>query len=145
MPFTYEYPRPALTVDAIVFRNNKGVNEVLLIKRKNFPFEGMWALPGGFIDMDETCEAAVVRELKEETNLDLTEFEQLCTFSAVERDPRGRTISVFYYGTVKLEGSAVKGGDDASDAKWFALDNLPQLAFDHIDAIEMAKLKSVRL
>lgn len=138
MSYTYEYPRPALTVDAIVFRNNHGIHEVLLIQRGHYPFEGMWALPGGFIDMDETCEEAVVRELKEETNLYLADLKQLCTFSAVDRDPRGRTISVFYYGSVEMNNSEVKGGDDASDAKWFDVNDLPELAFDHIEAVEMA-------
>lgn len=143
MPFTYEYPRPALTVDAIVFRKNREVKEVLLIQRKFYPFEGMWALPGGFIEMDETCEDAVVRELKEETNLVVPELHQMVTFSSVKRDPRGRTISVFYVGFAQLDDSEVVGGDDAGDAQWFDVNKLPDLAFDHIEAIEMANKRYV--
>ncbi|MCB0807177.1 MAG: NUDIX hydrolase [Bacteroidales bacterium] len=136
--FCYDYPRPALTVDAAVFRRHAGVTEVLLIQRKNYPFEGMWALPGGFVDMDETCETAVVRELEEETHLQANELKQLHTFSALGRDPRGRTVSVTFYGTVDFDKSSVKGGDDAADARWFTLDNMPPLAFDHIEAVMMA-------
>lgn len=138
MPYTYDYPRPALTVDAVVFRNRDGVREVLLIKRKHYPFEGMWALPGGFVDMQETCEEAIVRELKEETDLSLSGLQQLNTFSAIGRDPRGRTVSVTFFGTAELANSSVKGGDDASEARWFPLNEMPHLAFDHIEAVQMA-------
>lgn len=138
MPYTYDYPRPALTVDAVVFRNNNGKREVLLIRRKHYPFEGMWALPGGFVDMEETCEEAIVRELMEETSLHAPGLQQLHTFSALGRDPRGRTISVTFFGLVDHLNSTVKGGDDASEARWFPLDQLPHLAFDHIEAVDMA-------
>lgn len=139
MPYTYDYPRLALTVDAVVFRQNKGRLEVLLIKRKHDPFEGMWALPGGFVDMEETCEQAIVRELKEETNLLCTGLKQLHTFSTLGRDPRGRTVSVTFFGEVRTENSSVLGGDDASEARWFPLDKLPHLAFDHIEGVTMAR------
>jgi 8-oxo-dGTP diphosphatase len=138
MPFSYDYPRPALTVDAVVFRKNHGLLEVLLIRRKHNPFKGMWALPGGFIDMEETVEEAVVRELEEETHLKVEELQQLHTFSALNRDPRGRTVSVTFFGVVDSDQSQVSGGDDASDAKWFPLARLPQLAFDHVEAVTMA-------
>lgn len=138
MTYTYDYPRLMLTVDAVVFRKNNGLLEVLLIQRKHYPFEGMWALPGGFVDMDETCEEAVVRELKEETSLTLTGLKQLHTFSELGRDPRGRTVSVTFFGITDYENSTVKGGDDARDAQWYPINNLPELAFDHIKVVEMA-------
>lgn len=144
MPYTYDYPRLALTVDAVVFRKKEDILEVLLIQRKHYPFEGMWALPGGFVEMDETVEEAVVRELEEETHLKLEGLKQLHTFSELGRDPRGRTVSVTFYGLTSFENSNVKGGDDASDAKWYNIKNIPTLAFDHIEAIKMAlsRLKS---
>jgi 8-oxo-dGTP diphosphatase len=138
MSYTYEYPRPALTVDAVVFRNNCDKTEVLLIQRDRYPFEGMWALPGGFVEMDETLEQAVNRELKEETGLSGIELKQLHAFSEVGRDPRGRTVSVTFYGIAGKDNSKVKGGDDARDARWFPVDDLPELAFDHDEIIEMA-------
>ncbi|MCD4664135.1 MAG: NUDIX hydrolase [Bacteroidales bacterium] len=144
MPYTYEYPRPMVTVDAVVFRVNDGLHEVLLIRRKNYPFEGMWALPGGFVDMDETVEEAVARELEEETGLSNVELKQLHTFSAIGRDPRGRNISVNFYCIIEMENSKVKAGDDAGDARWFPLDNLPKLAFDHDEVVNMA-LKRILL
>jgi len=137
MPFTYDYPRPMVTVDAVVFRKTISGTEVLLIQRKHDPFAGMWALPGGFVDMDETAEEAIVRELMEETHLNMDELQQLHTFSAIGRDPRGRTISITFYGQTSLENSQVKGGDDASDARWFPVGSLPHLAFDHIEAVKM--------
>jgi len=136
--YIYDYPRPALTVDAVIFRKHAGVFEVLLIQRKHYPFEGMWALPGGFVDIDETCEHAVIRELEEETHLKLDGLEQLHTFSALGRDPRGRTVSVTFYGMADYNHSNVKGGDDASDARWFTLEEMPPLAFDHIEGVMMA-------
>lgn len=141
MTFTYEYPRLMLTVDAVVFRLNGEDLEVLLIQRKHDPFAGMWALPGGFVDMDETVEQAVVRELEEETGLRLDNLKQLFTFSEIGRDPRGRTVSVTFFGMADLNNSRVSGGDDASDAQWFPMDQLPELAFDHIKAVDMALKK----
>jgi 8-oxo-dGTP diphosphatase len=138
MPYTYDYPRMMLTVDAVVFRRNGAQLEVLLIQRKYDPFAGMWALPGGFVDMDETVEESIVRELEEETGLKLNTLQQLHTFSAIGRDPRGRTASVTFYGKVDLNVSEVIGGDDANDAKWFDVDKIPQLAFDHHEAVKMA-------
>lgn len=143
MPFTYDYPRLMLTVDAVVFRINGDKPEVLLIQRKHDPYAGMWALPGGFVDMDETVEEAIVRELEEETSLKANNLRQLHTFSEIGRDPRGRTVSVTFFGLTEMDNSTVIGGDDAKDAQWFAVENLPQLAFDHIKAVEMAASKLI--
>lgn len=138
MPYTYDYPRPAFTVDAIVFRKKEENYEVLLIKRKHDPFKGMWAFPGGFMDMDETAEHAVLRELREETGLTGVELRQLRTVSKVDRDPRGRTVSLVFYGFATPGQSGVEGADDASDAQWFAVNDLPPMAFDHDDIVNYA-------
>jgi 8-oxo-dGTP diphosphatase len=138
MPFTYDYPRPMVTVDAVVFRIYDNKTEVLLIKRGHFPFQGMWALPGGFVDMHETLEEAVERELEEETGLKNVPLEQLHAYSEIHRDPRGRNISITFYGSTDIHNSNVTGGDDAADAGWFPVDQLPELAFDHEKVIELA-------
>jgi 8-oxo-dGTP diphosphatase len=130
--YTYKYPRPAVTVDALVLSNQ---NSVLLIERSHDPFQGKWALPGGFIDMDETLETACQRELLEETGLRVGELKQFKAYGAVDRDPRGRTISVIFY-SFQEEESQPTAGDDAAKAKWFPLDQLPELAFDHQQIIE---------
>lgn len=137
MSFTYKYPRPAVTVDAIIFRNNGNKYEVLLIQRGQYPFEGMWAFPGGFVDMDETLEDAAIRELEEETNLKNIPLNQFHTFSKVDRDPRGRTIATAFWGILNYNQEA-RAGDDASKVSWFSLDKLPPLAFDHSDMMKMA-------
>ncbi|MBN3036024.1 MAG: NUDIX hydrolase [Bacteroidales bacterium] len=136
-PFTYEYPRPAVTVDAVVFRRREDNMEVLLIRRDRYPFEGRWALPGGFMDMGETLEEAVVRELEEETGLKGIALQQLHAFSALHRDPRGRTVSVIFWGTAPAD-AAIRAGDDAREAAWFPLENLPELAFDHGEIVGKA-------
>jgi 8-oxo-dGTP diphosphatase len=140
MAYTYEYPRPAFTVDALVF--DPVSEQVLLIQRAKDPFANEWALPGGFVDMDETPEHAVRRELLEETCLDIEGFEQMHTFGAVDRDPRHRTISTVFVciqeGVSKHE---VKGADDARAAAWYDLEDLPKLAFDHSEVIEFFKKK----
>jgi len=141
MPFSYDYPRPMVTVDAVVFKEFESRMEVLLIQRKHDPFAGMWALPGGFVDMDETAEEAIKRELEEETSLRMDNLQQIHTFSALGRDPRGRTISITFYGIAEHENSKVIGGDDASDAQWFPVDQLPHLAFDHIEVVKIALAK----
>ena len=138
MSFTYNYPRPMVTVDAVVFQKNGTNTEVLLIRRGHYPFEGMWALPGGFVDMEETLEEAIIRELEEETGLKGVELKQLHAYSEIHRDPRGRNISIIFWGITNHNKTNVEGGDDASDARWFAIDQLPGLAFDHSKAIEMA-------
>lgn len=141
--FTYSYPRPAVTVDAIVFRTSGNETEVLLIKRGNSPFEGMWAAPGGFIDMDETPEAAVGRELAEETGITGIRLFQYHTYGDVDRDPRHRTISIAYTGLLLDPDQIATGGDDAAEAAWFPVNKLPPMAFDHdqvvADAITIGK------
>jgi 8-oxo-dGTP diphosphatase len=135
MGYTYEYPRPAVTTDALVIATHEGIEHILLIQRKYEPYKDCWALPGGFVDMDEELETACARELEEETGLSELHLEQFGTFGTVNRDPRGRTISVVYYATTdKL--LKVKGSDDAALALWFPLNNLPCLAFDHQIIIE---------
>ena len=138
MSYVYDYPRPCVTVDAVVFRKRDGIRETLLIRRKNYPFEGQWAFPGGFIDMEETLEEAVVRELEEETGLKGVKLEQLKAFSAVNRDPRHRTIGIAFFGFADGKGSEVSGGDDAAEARWFPIDDMPPLAFDHDRMFEAA-------
>jgi 8-oxo-dGTP diphosphatase len=141
MPFTYDYPRPMVTVDAVVFRKNRNGTEVLLIQRGHYPYEGMWALPGGFVDMEETLEEAIIRELEEETGLKGIELNQLHAYSEIHRDPRGRNISITFYGLASSDNPSVKAGDDATDARWFPVDQMPELAFDHEKVIELALQK----
>ncbi len=138
MAHTYEYPRPSLTVDAVVFGFDDQDLKVLLIQRALEPFAGKWALPGGFVQMDEALETAVRRELKEETGLASVYLEQLYTFGDPARDPRGRVISVAYYGLVKLADHQVLAATDARDAAWFPVAELPPLAFDHDRILEAA-------
>jgi 8-oxo-dGTP diphosphatase len=139
MPYTYEYPRPALTVDCILFGFDGGELKILLIQRLKEPFQGQWALPGGFLDeADPTIEHAAKRELEEETGLTNVFMEQLYTFGDVGRDPRGRTVSVAYYALVKLDDYKVQAGDDAEHADWFSLSEMPPLAFDHDKIIRTA-------
>jgi 8-oxo-dGTP diphosphatase len=139
MAFTYEYPRPALTVDAVVFAFDDQDLKVLLIRRGLAPYAGKWALPGGFVHMDESLETAVRRELKEEAGLANIFLEQLYTFGEPHRDPRGRTVSVAYYALVKLADYQLVAASDAADAAWFPLTDLPPLAFDHEKIVEVAR------
>lgn len=129
MSYTYRYPRPAVTADCIVITKEEEP-KVLLIQRANEPFKRCWAFPGGFMDMDETTEQCAIRELKEETGLDVTIINQIGCYSKVDRDPRGRTITVAYLAIID-EPIEVIGLDDAAKAEWFPLSTLPQLAFDH--------------
>jgi len=128
--YNYNYPRAALTVDALVYTKEENSFSVLLIERGREPFKNKWALPGGFIEMDETLEIACKRELFEETGLKVERVTQFKTYDAIDRDPRHRTISVIYY-TELDNKQLVKGGDDASRAEWFPVSDLPELAFDH--------------
>lgn len=136
MSHCYEYPRPALTVDCVVFGVHDDGLRVLLIERKEEPFAGSWALPGGFVEIDETTDEAARRELSEETGLKTSYLEQLYTFSAVHRDPRDRVVSVAYYALVKP--SSVQAGSDAANVAWVAISQLPRLAFDHEAILELA-------
>ncbi len=136
--YTYEYPRPALTVDCIIFGLGENSLKVLLIERADEPFKGMWALPGGFVDMDETIDDAARRELEEETGIKGMFMEQLYTFGDVNRDPRGRVVSVAYYALVNLSEYNVQPGSDARRAEWHEVNQLPPLAFDHALIFETA-------
>lgn len=131
MSYTYKYPRPAVTTDCVVFTKEEEP-KVLLIQRGNEPYKGCWAFPGGFMNMEETAEECTVRELKEETGLTVNQIQQIGAYSKVNRDPRGRTISIAYLAIVDAP-IAVSGMDDAAKAAWFPLSSLPDLAFDHQD------------
>ena len=134
--YTYKYPRPAVTTDCVVFRFEGNKLKTLLIERGNEPYKGCWAFPGGFLNMDEDAEHGALRELEEETGLKLEHVEEFGTFSTVDRDPRGRVISIAFYAITEL--SEVKGADDAAKAQWFSIDEIPQLAFDHDIMLEKA-------
>ena len=139
MPFTYEYARPALTVDAVVFGLDAEDLKVLLIKRDLEPFAGRWALPGGFVRVGESLDEAVLRELKEETGLGKVFLEQLYTFGDPDRDPREHTVSIAYYALVKLSDHRVQAATDARDARWCSAATTPKLAFDHAKILDVAR------
>jgi 8-oxo-dGTP diphosphatase len=139
MTHTYEYPRPALTVDCVVFGLDEEDLKVLLIQRGLEPFLGRWALPGGFVHVDESLEEAARRELQEEAGLRGVFLEQLYTFGRPGRDPRERVVSVAYYALVKLKGHDLKADTDARNAAWFAVDDVPRLAFDHNEILRVAE------
>ena len=136
MPFTYKYPRPAVTADCVVF-TKEDTPKVLLIQRGDDPFKGCWAFPGGFMNMDETTEQCAIRELEEETGLKVEHIQQIGAYSKVDRDPRGRTVTVAYLAIVDSP-EVVKGQDDAALAEWWSLSSLPPLAFDHNDILKDA-------
>lgn len=137
MAYTYKYPRAALAVDCVVFGMDDEDLKLLLIKRDIEPFVGRWALPGGFVRLDETLEEAARRELQEETGLERVYLEQLQAFSDLERDPRERVISNAFYALVKLVDHRVRAATDARDAAWFPVSDLPSLAFDHETIVEV--------
>jgi len=139
--YSYDYPRPAVSADIAVFRKEGHTLQILLIRRKNPPFRGMWALPGGFMEIDETLEETAARELREETGLTNVDLKQLKAFSQVDRDPRTRVVTVVFYGMVSLENSVATGGDDAEKAEWFAVDSLPPLGFDHSQIIDLVMIE----
>ena len=134
--YCYRYPHPAVTTDCVIFGFDGERLQVLLVERGIEPYKGRWAFPGGFLKLDETAEEGARRELKEETGLDSAYMEQFHTFSTPERDPRERVITIAYYALVKIQ--EVKGGDDAASARWFPLDEIPSLAFDHDYILRMA-------
>jgi len=131
MAYTYEYPRPAVTVDSVVFSRFHDDWKVLLIRRGNPPFKDCWAFPGGFVEMDEKLVDSAERELEEETGLTGIPLEQFRAYGDPGRDPRGRNIGVIFYGFTNSEKSFAKAGDDAAEAKWFNIKHFPALAFDH--------------
>lgn len=131
MTWSYEHPRPALTVDCVVFGFDEEDLKVLLIQRDLPPFQGRWALPGGFVHIDETLDEAARRELQEETGVSRLYLEQLFTFGELARDPRERVVSVAYYALVKLSDHRIQAATDARSAAWFAVSDTPELAFDH--------------
>ena len=134
--YTYDYPRPAVTTDCVIFGYDGKELKVLLIERGIEPFKGCWAFPGGFLNMDEDALAGARRELKEETGLENAFIEQFHTFSEPGRDPRGRVITIAHYALVKIQ--EVEGGDDAAQARWFPIGEVPPLAFDHDRILRMA-------
>ena len=138
MSFTYKYPRPALTVDSLVFYKDNSDIRILLIQRANPPFKNSWAFPGGFVDMDETLKNAASRELFEEAGIQNIDLEQLYAFDEIDRDPRHRTISVVFYGFSKSLNIKIKAGDDAKNVAWYSLNDLPELAFDHKSILNFA-------
>ena len=135
--YAYQYPRAAVTTDCVIFGFDGQQLQVLLIERGVEPYKGEWALPGGFLRMDESVEECAFRELREETSLEPVALEQFGVFSGVDRDPRGRVITIAFYALVKKE--YVQGGDDAVRAQWFGIDQLPRLAFDHSDILKEAR------
>jgi ADP-ribose pyrophosphatase YjhB (NUDIX family) len=138
MAYTYEYPRPALAVDGVVFGVDEEDLKVLLIRRKIEPFAGCWAIPGGFVRLDETIDEAARRELVEETGISEVYLEQLYTFGSLHRDPRERVVSVAYYALAKLSDHRIRAATDAESVGWFGLDHLPRLAFDHDEILRVA-------
>ncbi len=142
-PLPNRYPRPSLTVDCVVFGLDEEGLKVMLIQRGREPFAGRWALPGGFVSMDETLDEAARRELEEETGIDELYLEQLYSFGAVDRDPRGRVVTVAYYALVNLSEQRVRASSDARCAGWFSASEPPELAFDH-DRILSTALERLR-
>ena len=136
MEYTYKYPRPAVTADCVVM-TKEAVPQILLIQRGNHPFKGSWAFPGGFMNMDETTEQCAIRELEEETGLQVSKIQQIGAYSKVDRDPRGRTVTVAYLAIVDAP-VAVTGQDDAAKAEWWPWSDLSHLAFDHYDIMQDA-------
>ena len=144
MLHTYRFPRAALTVDCAVFGYDEGELKVLLIKRGLDPFKGCWALPGGFVRVEETLDDAARRELEEEAGLKEIFLEQLYTFGEVNRDPRERVVSVAYFALVKLSEHKAVAATDADHAEWFPVSKVPELAFDHAEILSaaLARLKA---
>jgi 8-oxo-dGTP diphosphatase len=137
--YSYAYPHPAVTTDIVIFTIDADQLKVLLIKRKHEPYANFWALPGGFVDIDEDIEAGALRELNEETGVTGVYLEQLYTFGQPQRDPRERVITIAYYALVPIDKMSPEAASDAIDVNWFPCSKLPKLAFDHPDIIAMAR------
>jgi 8-oxo-dGTP diphosphatase len=142
-PFCYDYPRPGVTVDVVIVTREPR-RRVLLIRRKNDPYAGMWAVPGGFVEMDESLEDAAARELREETGVAVAQLEQLHTFGDPKRDPRGRTISIAYLAEVDPGQLNPQAADDAAEVGWHDLETPPPLAFDHDQMLAHARARLPR-
>ncbi len=142
MPET-EYPKPSVTTDIVIFTIRDEQLQVLLIERGMPPFEGDWALPGGFVDLSEDLTTGALRELEEETGVRDVYLEQLYTFGNPDRDPRGRVITVAFFALIPSERIELKASTDARDARWFAIDNVPALAFDHRAILDKARARLV--
>ena len=141
LKYCYKYPRPSVTTDCVIFGFDKEGLSVLLVQRGIEPYKGCWAFPGGFLKMDEDAETGAKRELKEETGFETGHIEQFGTFTEVNRDPRGRVITIAYYALVQK--GEVAGADDAAEAHWFPINEIPALAFDH-DRILRVALKTLK-
>ena len=140
MPYTYQHPRASLTIDCVVFGLDVEEKDlkVMLIQRDIPPFEGQWALPGGFVRINETLEACALRELREETGIEKVYLEQLFTFGELKRDPRERIVTIAYYALVNFNEHTIQATTDARKAAWFSVSDLPRLAFDHERIVEVA-------
>ncbi len=136
--FCYDYERPSVATDIVLFTIREGALSVLLIERGEHPFKGSWALPGGFLRMDESPEQCALRELEEETGVEVSYLEQLYSFGAVRRDPRYRVLSIAHFALTPWQDHSLKAATDAADARWFDCHNLPKLAFDHSDIVGLA-------
>lgn len=144
MVYTYEFPRPSVTTDILVFSIRDGALHVLLIERKLDPFQGSWAIPGGFVQMDEDIYQGALRELEEETGLSDIPLRQLRCYGAPDRDPRGRVITIAFTALVPSDDLVAVGGSDAQDAQWFSMDALPPLAFDHAQILADGRAQLAR-
>ncbi len=143
--YTYDWPRPMVTVDIVVFAFFRNKPKLLLINRGKEPFKGKWAVPGGFVELDEELEQAAARELAEETGLVNIPLEQMHTFGKCGRDPRGRQISIVFMGVAKKVPDRIKAGDDAAKVRWFDIEKLPQdMAFDHREIVKFGVRKLKR-
>ncbi len=141
--YTYQYPHPAVTVDMLILDKSGSSPKILLIERRNDPFAGCWAMPGGFVDENEDISDAALRELREETSLTDVALHQFGAFGKPGRDPRGHTITIAYWGIADNPQQA-SAADDAKNLKWYEINNLPPLAFDHLEIIQ-AGLKKIGL
>jgi len=146
VPYTYDYPRPGVTVDVVLATAGaRGELRVLLIERGHPPFAGAWALPGGFVDEHEDLEVAARREMREETHLELGPMVQLGAYGTPHRDPRGHTVGVAFLAVCDLDGTAARAGDDAADCRWFDASGPPELAFDHARIVCDARARFAEL
>ncbi len=143
MSYSYDYPHPAVTTDIVIFTIRQDQLKVLLIKRARPPFQGEWALPGGFVNLDESLEEGARRELEEETGVSGVYLEQLYTFGRPDRDPRERVITVAYYALIPTDTVEIRAASDAEGVSWFSLRELPELAFDHKEILALAHQRLV--